>query len=107
MLSWTGRSSSGNRNKGIERKRRMIDLKKYVKPDLFYENFELSHSVANCSPALNHTENECTLDSWEAPDLYLDAGENVFHSQCTITSERLEGYCYWSGSDETRNIFTS
>lgn len=84
-------------------------MKKYVKPDLFYENFELSHSIANCSAALNHTEGSCTLDPDEAPNLYLGAGENIFASGgCVYTMDELgyEDYCYWTG-ESANNIFTS
>lgn len=83
-------------------------MKKYVKPDLFYEDFELSHSIANCSAALNHTESECTLDPGEAPGLFLPAGENVFSTICEYTLDELgyEDYCYWTGSS-INNIFTS
>lgn len=82
-------------------------MKKYVKPDLVYENFELSQSIANCSAALNHTEDSCTLDSSEAPGLFLGSGETVFtEGNCTYTKEILEDYCYWTGGS-SNNIFTS
>ena len=82
-------------------------MKKYVKPDLVYENFELSLSIANCSAALNHAENSCTLDSNEAPGLFLESGETVFTAgNCTHTTEIIEDYCYWTG-DSSNNIFTS
>lgn len=82
-------------------------MKKYVKPELYYENFELSHSIANCTAALNHTETDCRLDPDEAPHLDLNEGESVFTSDnCTFTTDIMESYCYWSGTD-LNNIFTS
>lgn len=81
--------------------------KKYEKPQVFFEQYELSHSVANCSAALNHSQDECTLDAGKAPNLWLNQGETIFNvASCTYTVEILETYCYWTGSVEN-NIFTS
>ncbi len=83
--------------------------KKYEKPQVFFEQYELSHSVANCSTALNHSQDECTLDAGEAPNLVLGQGETIFNSEnCLYTMEGLgyEDYCYWTG-ESVNNIFTS
>lgn len=83
--------------------------KKYEKPQVFFEQYELSHSVANCSAALNHSENDCVLDGNKVPDLHLDPGETIFstvNSSCNISDELFEGYCYWTGNADN-SIFTS
>lgn len=81
-------------------------MKKYVKPDLFYENFELSHSVANCSAALNHAEAEtnCVIDDIDG----IDFGYTVFTAgvNCQYDSNVWEKYCKFTGTDSI-NIFTS
>ena len=64
-------------------------MKKYVKPDLYYENFELSHSIANCSPAMNHSIENCDYNSEELIGI-LNSGETIFaENMCTYT---LEGF---------------
>ena len=85
-------------------------MKKYVKPMIVYENFELSHCIANCSPAMNHSQKDCTYDSDELFGL-LNSGETVFNeSSCTYTlewfKEKYEGYCMQTGSGDY-NLFTS
>lgn len=85
--------------------------KKYEKPQVLFEKYELTHSVANCGAALNHTENSCELGASEAPNLFLQEGETIFNgSTCTYTIDDLgispEDYCYWTG-ESVNNIFTS
>lgn len=77
-------------------------MKPYVKPELHYENFELSQSVAACGYPLRHTENDCTLYD-----------ENIFatvftdtNSGCEIDYKDTEFYCATNGSDQNR-IFNS
>ena len=85
-------------------------MKKYVKPTVVYENFELSHSIANCNPAMNHSKTDC---QYESDDLFglIDAGETVFgEGICTYTLEAFmkisEGYCLQTNTDGM-NLFTS
>ena len=85
-------------------------MKKYVKPVLVYENFELNHSIANCSPAMNHSKDACDYDSNELFGK-LDAGETVFSSGiCTYTLDEFksfyEDYCLQTGTPG-HNLFTS
>lgn len=85
-------------------------MKKYVKPVLVYENFELSHSIANCSPAMNHSKDGCDYDSDELFGL-IEPGETVFNSgSCTITYDAFksvfEDICLQTGT-EGFNLFTS
>lgn len=85
-------------------------MKKYVKPDLYFESFALSHSVASgCAYALNHTENGCRLDGSNPlglPDgVYLFAGTD---GGCTLyySDASYEDYCLQTDADGY-NIFTS
>ena len=81
-------------------------MKKYVKPDLVYENYELSHNVANCSAALNHgqTETNCNVSNVDG----IEFGYTVFTAgdNCTYGPEIWENYCKFTGTDEY-NVFTS
>lgn len=81
-------------------------MKKYVKPDLIYETYELSYNVANCSAALNHMEaqNGCAIKEVDGIDLgytVYTAGQN-----CTYAPEIWEDYCKFTGTDDI-NVFTS
>ena len=85
-------------------------MKPYVKPEMIYEDFQLSHTIANCSPAMNHTKNDCDFDSTELFGV-LNPGETVFsESTCTYSltkfMEIYEGYCLQTGSDGY-NLFIS
>lgn len=84
-------------------------MKKYVKPTVVYENFELSHSIANCNPAMNHSQDSCDYDSNEL-DGFLNSGETVFSDRCTYTIDEFrgifEGFCLQTGTDDF-NLFTS
>ena len=60
-------------------------MKPYVKPEMIYEDFQLSHTIANCSPAMNHTKNDCDFDSTELFGV-LGSGETVFsENTCTYS----------------------
>lgn len=85
-------------------------MKKYVKPVAVFENFELNHSIANCSPAMNQSMNSCDYDSSELFG-YLNPGETVFNAgACTYSLEEFraifEGFCIQTGADNF-NLFTS
>lgn len=85
-------------------------MKKYVKPTIVYENYELSRSIANCSPAMNHSKESCTYDSSELPE-FLNAGETVFYeNNCSISYEEFmsmfEDFCLQTDTDNY-NLFTS
>ena len=75
-------------------------MKKYVKPDFLYENFELSQSVAACSLDMSNSVdvNSCTA----TPDSSMSGmdGLTLFangNDACTYTG--LEDYCLTNGSD--------
>lgn len=82
-------------------------MKKYAKPVIIFENFELNHSIANCSPAMNHSVNSCDYDNDELFGL-LEEGETVFSlGTCTYTTDILEDFCMQTGTDKVYNLFTS
>lgn len=75
-------------------------MKKYVKPELCYESFELSEQIAvGCSWKATYRDgSDCRVD---LGGTYLMTDTAV----CTDPS-RLEGYCYTAGADGM-TIFTS
>ena len=85
-------------------------MKKYAKPVIVFENFELSHSIANCSLAMNQSQDNCDYDSSELFGL-INPGETVFNAgACTYTLQEFknifEDFCIQTGS-ETFILFTS
>lgn len=74
-------------------------MKPYVKPELFYESFELSQSVAACGWDMNQLDkNNCTAlgdESWGRfpVNLFTDT------PRCDVTEETVEAYCYEVSSD--------
>lgn len=77
-------------------------MKKYVKPELFYERYELSQHIANCKWEMNLQPDgkECIGNA--EPGLGFD-GEIIFTTTlaCTATTDNgvYEEYCYHAGKD--------
>lgn len=81
-------------------------MKKYVKPDLCYENFQLSHTIASCSVPLNHGAETCKFDS---SDLGGNAGDFTIFTEgenCEVGPDVYEDYCVYKSSDDY-TIFNS
>lgn len=80
-------------------------MKKYIKPELFYERYELSRNIAACAWDLNHAnEFEC---GFKGDDLGLtgwvilaEAGRG-----CVITG--YVEYCYQGNGPDNMNTFNS
>ena len=79
-------------------------MKKYVKPELFYERFELAQQIATCQYDSNNTHSDrgCQFtgynEAWQMEMTIFLPGSN-----CTM---HTEDYCY-HGSTGTYNIFNS
>lgn len=83
-------------------------MKKYVKPELIYEKFELTQHIADCAWELtNSTENTCSAQA--DPD-YLPGFPNLFMSDASgcdlIPGENYQDYCYHDGVQGV-NVFAS
>jgi len=83
-------------------------MKKYVKPELFLEEFELSQSVAACGWDMNYTDsNDC--EAVGDPTFGYAQDYVIFNKEpeCTITFDR-EVYCYEvPTAEEAFRIFRS
>lgn len=85
-------------------------MKKYVKPELIYERYELSQNIAACAWDMNNTQQELSCVG--------TADETIFGFPMTgklFASDRgcmydfyggVEEYCYHAGG-EFSNIFQS
>lgn len=73
-------------------------MKKYVKPELFYESFELSQHIAGCSLQINKSAMSdvvnCTAEG------YVEGIHSTswFVEKANGCSPVMEVYCYTNGS---------
>lgn len=81
-------------------------MKKYEKPRVYIERFELSQHIASCAWDMSNSKNveECSAvgdPEWDLPALnaFLDGNE-----KCTYGP--IEDYCY-TNSGYAANIFNS
>lgn len=76
--------------------------KTYVKPEVYFESFELSASIAdNCGKPLNLNQDTCR-------DIFGDYRNNVFsQGSCDMNPDQL-GFCYHGsvGRVETVRLLT-
>lgn len=84
-------------------------MKQYVKPDLFYEDFELSQHIAACDYKINSGDaNSCIVekDRYDDDKDFGDYSGTGFAvtSVCTIV---IDSYCYTTGGNGFPRIFQS
>lgn len=93
-------------------------MKKYVKPELFYEHYELSQHIADCAWEL--TTSGMSSCSAQADPVYLPGLSNLFLSaavSCVYIPKinpdgsanqdgNYENYCYHDGTQGV-NVFAS
>lgn len=81
-------------------------MKKYVKPELFYEHFELSQHIADCGWEMKNGGVQ-TFDKASSCVAYADPNywgegytETLFTTAngCSIDSSVYQEYCYEAGS---------
>lgn len=86
-------------------------MKKYVKPELFFEQFELSQHIADCAWELkNPTKNTCSatadpnlLPGFDGMNLFMDTSNG-----CVLIpgNNYVGDYCYQDSVGST-NVFAS
>ena len=85
-------------------------MKKYVKPELFYEHYELSQHIADCAWELtNSTKDTCSAQA--DPDYLLDfVNSDLFmdsNNGCAlIPGKNYHAFCYHDGAQGV-NVFAS
>lgn len=73
-------------------------MKKYVKPELFYEHFELSQHIADCGWEMQYANKE-SCHAAADPGVWGEGYvETLFVSEdrCTVTD--WQDYCYEAGT---------
>lgn len=84
-------------------------MKKYIKPELFYERYELSQHIANCKWEMTLQEKETScVGNAEVGTGYDDEVLFTTTRSCSLTTDNgvYEEYCYQAGKDGM-NIFVS
>lgn len=84
-------------------------MKKYVKPELFFESFELNQQIAACNFDLvegtfdegNHIN--CQYAREDIPGATIFMMENG----CNTVITSIEGYCYQNSTSGMYGIFNS
>lgn len=79
-------------------------MKKYVKPELFYESFELSQQIAACDYDSKNTLNDedCSFTGYNKD---FETEMTIFvTSACNVIAE---SYCYHNASPISYGIFNS
>lgn len=72
-------------------------MKKYVKPEIYYENFELSQHIADCGWELK-SANENTCYATGDTDWGYSSDVFAFITGVNNCAIQPEGYCYTNGS---------
>ncbi|MGM9643435.1 MAG: hypothetical protein ACI3XI_09525 [Eubacteriales bacterium] len=79
-------------------------MKKYVKPELFYESFELSQQIAACDYDSNNTFDNVESCSFTGYNNDFHMEMNIFRSDCEVVAE---SYCYHNSISGYYGIFNS
>lgn len=75
--------------------------KKYEKPQVYMEKFELAEHIAGCSLTINSGDPMSCTGSGTVFDEYLDAWFMEDNMYCAVEPE---GYCYTNGSMNVATI---
>lgn len=83
-------------------------MKKYVKPELFFESFEMTQQIAACQFGLNedtYSDKNCSFTGVNPAD---DFEITIFLSSSNACeNSSAESYCYFGSTAESFNIFNS
>lgn len=83
-------------------------MKKYVKPELFFESFELSQSIAACGIDVHYGDTSSCTPSLD-PEFWGGLALTVFSAErsCDMTPDAIDVYCYTVGTSEAGRTFNS
>ena len=75
-------------------------MKKYVKPELFYERYELSQHIADCAWELKFTNDRVCVAEGDSAVFGDDHPDKLFTSDagCNLLESDWQDYCYQPGS---------
>lgn len=79
-------------------------MKTYVKPELFFESFELSQHIAGCSLKLESGDVGACEATGSIGDVYLDGNNGSWFISTELCTTVVEAYCYTNGSMNVATI---
>lgn len=87
-------------------------MKKYVKPDIYFESFQLTQHIAACGWDLNLGSVETCVSHGDNQDVYAENDYfaqfgPVFVESNSACKVKTEVYCYTPPSDEALAVFAS
>lgn len=78
-------------------------MKTYVKPELYYENFELSQHIAGCNLTMNVETLGEPANCTASGTIGIAESNSWFIAEPVCTSE-VEDYCYTNGTTNLATI---
>lgn len=84
-------------------------MRSYVKPELFYENFELSQHIATCGIDMNSGDTSICNGNLDG-EYWGGMTDTVFsdgRTECSIDNGVIEGYCYTNSTSDSGKTFAS
>ena len=86
-------------------------MKKYVKPMIVLERYELNQNIADCAWELNNADKE-TCNATPDQDFFFGALSGNLFLESTggcvnIPGVNYEDYCYQAGNGSAFNVFKS
>lgn len=85
-------------------------MRKYVKPVLFYEHYELSQHIADCHWELisvNEDTCQAKADDNHFGGTYSEGNLFTIDKGCYYNEENYQEYCYENGTDSTVVLWKS
>ena len=85
-------------------------MKSYVKPELFYESFEMNQSIAACGIDVINLGDTISCTSRLDPEFWGGMSDTVFtngKADCSMDIKNIEVYCYTVGTNEAGRTFNS
>lgn len=83
-------------------------MKKYIKPELFYERYELSQHIADCQWEMNQAnENVCKALPDQDPFFASLEDGSLFTETAACEIQDWENYCYQTGAEGAIKVFVS
>ena len=83
-------------------------MKKYVKPELFYERYELSQHIADCAYEFKNSTHVESCPAEIDPKLTNSGGSYngvmAFIDSNTACITKVQDYCYQTGADAIKTF---
>ncbi len=83
--------------------------KKYIKPAILFESYELNTSIATCYWDLNVNNTSKDTCAASTDDVGVNTGVLLFNNgngNCTVSPDKYDDFCYEHGGNGS-NLFNS